>query len=299
MEHVHGNTQHIWFESMEELKTQFLALLRRNPANVARHMHGFGHGHHPMLWYGAQSAEEARHFVANGWPALLDTLRPMITTLQSTISLADAAAVQIRKRRRKRVSSDHGDTVDITRVWNGDIANAWKRPARSFRMVETERYATIYVDLCMNADRDTNASLWRAALAVSLVNQLTTMRIHTEVWCGSGSADTFIDYPAPGYLLTGVRIKEFTQPMNDERVAALTHAAMFRTWGFSMMVCSRHTVRHSLGRAEDRGQIVWPLQQRKEQGERVFRISQVYDEHRARQELHRILQELAPKDKAA
>jgi hypothetical protein len=294
MEHVTPKEHHMWFDSMHELKCELPAMLARNRFNHDLFKSWpWKNTVDARRFYDCRSWSEAFEKCEQGWPQLLAKLQPMIKHLQSTLELSDVMAVQVATRRRKRIRADYGDTLDMHRVWAGDLDRAWERPVKRNRMVHTERYATIYVDLNMSFTQHTDDSLWRAALSVCLVDQLTRMGINTELWSGSSGTNAYPhDWTAPKSYWTGARVKEFTQPLSEERVAAMCHAAFFRTWGFAMIMASEFRTYQGLGSVVDLGSYVWPLREREAAGERMFRISQVYHEYTARAELHRIINSL-------
>ena len=295
---IERNRLHMWFDSMQEMRTELPALLKRNPINHKLHTSWpWQRTVLPQVFYDTGSYKEAFEKCENGWPEMLTRLQPMIGALRGSLDLSDVEAIQLKARRRKRQRSDHGDVLDIHRIWNGDFERAWERPVKTTRNIYSERYASIFVDLGMHFGQHTNESLWRAALSVCLVDTLTRMSINTEVWSGSTGCNAYKEFDAPYIKTHAVRIKEYTQPVNEERLAALCHAAFFRTWDFSMTMASKFTTDIGLGNSQEFG-LPYVLEQRQAAGERVFKIKQIYSEYAAKQELHRIIQVLSEKEAA-
>lgn len=270
MEYISAKEYHIWFESLEEMKAELPAMTER--ANPDRWLsYCASHTYLAEKWFGVANAERAMELIDLGWPELSERLTQYTSQLKQTVDLASAEAVTIEVRRRKRHRMDYGDSLDMHRVWGGELDRAWERPVRTPRQTATQRYATVYVDLAMAGMYRFNTSTWRAAAALCMVEMLTAMGVNVEVWVGDSGRHSYADYDAPLYFWSGVRIKEYMQPLNDDRLATMCSAAMLRTWGFRMIMGGPWRTDYAYGYPLQTG-IVKPLRDRQEAGERVFRI---------------------------
>jgi len=266
-----GSEYHFWFDSLEEFASKSDELVKNGP-NSGRWLEVLtSYRYNEVERNGVGSQREAMRKCIDGWPELLPILHEKVAILKQQVDLGEVEAVSVSMRRRKRTRNDYGDSLDITRVWSGQLDKAWERPVRRQVMTATQRYATIFVDLAMFFDNTFEQSLWRAALAYCLVEVLTGMGINTEIWCGSSHVGQFMSPSYPRKSWRAVRIKEYTQPLTDERLAAMVSAGFHRTWGWKMICAQPMRVNDGFGMPMHNG-LVKPLRDRKEAGERVFRI---------------------------
>jgi hypothetical protein len=163
------------------------------------------------------------------------------------------------------------------------------------RLSTSQRYATIYVDLAANAHVTNEQMLWGSALSVCVVDVLTRMGVNTEVWSGSSCAGPFTRSSDPSNLISGIRVKEFTQPLNEDRMASALSAAFFRTWLFGAILSTPHRSYSGLGHADQRG-LPAPLQERQDAGERVFRVAGAHSQYQAERIMAEILATLKGAD---
>lgn len=285
---------HIWFDSLEEMKAELPRLIkspRQNFMTNEINNDTFINFKTNKEWIGCESAKMAYELMDNGWEDLLNELRPKVELLRKQIDLDTVTPVMMHVRRRKRHRQDYGDTLDIHRVWSGELDKAWERPVRTERMSMTERYATLFVDTGILGAIYFKQSVWRAAVALLVTEVMTRMGINTEVWVGSSCYGCYTSYRAPYNAWTGVRVKEYTQPLNDDRLVALSSAAFHRLYNFRMRLSAPYECSESMGNSSDTG-LVWPLREREEAGERVFRVGTCLSESAAIREVKRIVNEL-------
>jgi hypothetical protein len=286
---------HVWFDSVAELHRELPAMqLRANRGDWNRRMSSYYDGD----WYGhgIHIGSEAIEIIAKGAPDLLALMQPMIQALRKELSLDTAAAIQVETRRRKRHRSDYGDTLDMHRVWSGDLDRAWERPVREPRLTPTERYASVFLDLGVLSDVDAVDTLWRGAAGLCMVDTLTRMGVSVELWAGASGRSTY-EY-GPDYRWSGVRVKEYAQPLNEERLAAVAHAMFHRTFSFGMYLAAPFKATSGLGRPTHTG-LVKPLRDRAEAGERVFRVGECLTRLQAVCEVQKVIDALKNPSKEA
>jgi len=287
-----GMEYHMWWDSLSEFDGELENLCSR--ANgTAWHQYktnagGDQWGRSTMSWFGASSYNAAVDKVRNGSPELRQLLEERVEKLKCAVDLATVEAVTIEVRRRKRSRQDYGDTLDIHRVWGGQLDKAWERPTRRTVLAPTQRYATIYADLSMVARYSYEHSLWRAATVYCIYEMLTRMGINTEVWSGQSGHGMHCSGPYKHWQ--GVCIKRYTDVLNDEHLAVMLSGTFFRSFGFGMLFASKYKVYPHLG-FPYKG-LVKPLRDRQEAGERVFRVGDALDETGAVQTLKSIVEQL-------
>ena len=289
-EQITRDEYHVWFDSTDEMLRELRPMVSR--ANEGR-LEIDVYSRSSFSWLGCKNAETVERHFKQGWPELLNRLQPMAEQLRVALPLDEVTAVQIETRRRKRHRSDYGDTLDMHRVWSGDIDRAWERPIKERRLTPTERYASVFIDSGANAGTSADETLWRAATALVLVDVLTRMGINTEVWAGNSNANCY--HHGPVQMWCGVRVKEYTQLLNEERLAVAAHVAMHRVYNFSMILAAPWTATVGLGRSVQNG-LLKPLRDREQAGERVFRVgSFISSLPGALNEVRRVIDQLKPK----
>lgn len=286
----HGDEHHVWFDSLDEMERELpkSVALGANRKRYSEILAGRGDG-----WcrtqLGVPSMAVANDAIANGSEPLLNQLQPLIERLRQALGLGTAAALQLDVRRRKLRRGDHGDNLDMGRVWGGELDTAWSRPVRWPKVSATQRYCTVFTDCAMPAYCDADDSLWRAAMSQCLVEILTRMGFSTEVWCGATGVRRFERGPYKHFC--GVKIKDFTQPLNESRLAVMMHAMFYRSRIWAMYCDAPYQLVGSLGNPAQSG-LVMPLRERAANGERVFRVSNVTSADSAVVEIQRIVDEL-------
>lgn len=262
----------VWFESFEEMERELPALIGRvNGAQFKQRVIDKTSAYGGRSWHGTDGgAPECFRLIKEGWPEMLKTLQPMIERLRTTFSLDNAAALNVEVRRRKVRRMDHGDSLDITRVWNGQLDTAWSKPVKFPRISASQKYATIYFDAATPGAVDAKDTLWRAAAAICMIEVLTRMGVNTEVWVGStGTSPYEYGTRAPGRFLSAVRVKAFTDPLNEDRMATMLSCAFYRTWGFGMYMAGPWRASLGLGTVSPCG-LPQVLQERADAGQRTF-----------------------------
>lgn len=293
------NEFHAWFDSLDEMHAELPAMAKAGPNfdEYQRVLATRGE-REDRRWFG-MSIDELHRAMSHGSEALLGTLQPMIEQIRQALALGSTAAVNVEVRRRKMRRSDTGDTLDMGRVWNGQLDTAWSRPVRFPKQSSSQRYCTIFTDCGMIGDLHADNSLWRAAMSQCLVEVLTRMGYHTEVWCGDTGygLDAYERKIKREYC--GVKIKAFNQPLNEARLAIMMHAGFFRSELFSLWAgAAPFRINSGFGRPFQKG-LVMPLRKRLEAGERVFRVDNVESLEGAINVMTRILDELRDSDKEA
>lgn len=267
-----NNEFHAWWESFDEMKRELPAMIA--VANEQHFKSSVTYSGQGRDWYHANSSRMAMEKCESGWPELVAELQPMIEKLREALALGSAAVQELQVRKRKIRRMDHGDSLDITRVWNGDLEHAWSKPCKFPRLARSQKYVTIFADLACGSIYTAQDTLWRAASAYVLIDVLTRMGVSTEVWSGCTGSPAFASSYAPKSMRAGVRIKNFDQPLNADRLAVMMCAPFYRTWGFGMYMAGPWAARSGLAMVQDHVKALpKPLQLRREAGERVVLVA--------------------------
>lgn len=278
-----GNTAHVIYESLEELEA--LAL----PACKANNMHAYRasveNQSYGTSWFGiAGDGNAAREKILHGWPELLDRLRPMLNQLELDEAVAPHRAIV---RRRKMTRGDYGDVLDIHRVYSGELDRAWARPKRQNLYGVTDRCATIVVNSGVLATTAFDETLWRVATALKISDLLQSSGRSVEIYVGGTAKELgYTVYEARTYC----RIKEYTQPLPVERLAAMCSAAFHRTYTFMARGAINAQISASMG-ASSEG-LPAQLEERKKSGELVVELARCFSFADAKRDLESVHKQL-------
>ena len=236
-------------------------------------------------WFGGgvRTPKEAMQKIKDGWPEMLQRLNDMWGDERPELSLA-ASVVKVRRRKRHR--KDYGDTLDMQRVWNGQLDTAWERPEREHRLTATQRHATLYIDMGTTCGTSADATLWRAAAAMLICDILVQAGRAVEIYVGDSGAGA---YPGggPTYMQNAVRVKSYTQPLYMERLAAMVSMAYFRSYGFFTIMANPYKSTPSLGQPIHRG-IPCQFEDREKRGELMVCIRSCLTQADAESEFYKV-----------
>lgn len=281
---------HQWFESLEELRRELPSMIKRTPSNVREVTPFITDDARRVHWLGGLTASEFYAALDTSWLAYAGKVDAAATDMQHVFESDPAESQQMMVRRRKRVQSDYGDDLSMSRVWGGELGTAWSRAVKKPRADRSQRYATIFIDLGSSASKSHEQGIWRSAAAKVMCDTLIRMGFSVEIWSGDSGRGLFRH---DKYIChwTGVRIKEYDQPLNNDRLATMTSMAMLRTVGFEMMAGSPWPIDGTFGWPNNKG-LVKPLRERAEMGERVFRIDNLFYREEALAYLERNIAQL-------
>lgn len=247
-------------------------------------------------WLGCDDMAQALERMKKGWPEMLTVLRQMMKGTEFALPKTSNVAVL---RRRKRVRSDYGDTLHMPRVWSGDLEHAWDRPVKVPRIQMSERYATLFLDLSAKHTISFESLLWRAAACILICDLMQRAGRSVEIWVGASTTRLFADdWAGERRHYTGIRVKEFRQPLNETRMATVATATFLRTMVFASQLCEHETCQQGMGLQLSHG-LPQPLEDRKANGELVFRLGLCTSREDAIKELEIVRQQLMPQGEAA
>lgn len=287
------------WESYEDFYKDREQLREAKPVFI-RHVEGFDAG---QSWYGVtDGAAGVYRRIANGWPELREQLLAMMKGLELELPVFPTQAT-VRKRKIRR--DDHGDTLDITRVWDGHLDTAWSRPVHTERMVPNTRRITLAFDVTANASVTNDMALWRAALCTVLVDALARAGRIMEIWVVDSTCSAFqYSYSTPKSqrpppnLWSAWCVKRTADPVVLDRLCSMVSVGFMRTAGFTAMGCGPWTPSSGFGGALGQG-LPHTLRQRREAGEVVLRIGQCYSKKAVIEEYRRAWEEVELASKEA
>lgn len=260
-----NQTEHVLYDSLEELEEYASTNCKRfNPHAYESSIKDTG-----VHWIGLEgNGQDARQKILNGWPELLEKLRPLMNQLEVTEAIAPHRAML---RRRKMSRGDHGDRLDMHRVYAGELDKAWSLPKKTNLFGVTDRKATLVVNIGVTGNYDFDDTLWRAATALKISDMLQRSGRAVEIYVGASA--TQIGYPVTESRIY-CRVKEFNQPLAIERLAAMCSAAFHRTYGFMARGAIDSKVNYDLGTSGNG--LCAQLQERKGAGELVIELARCF-----------------------
>lgn len=216
--------------------------------------------------------------VQHGWPELRQQLDIMLKNVELEVPRFPSMT---KVRRRKRTRDDHGDVVNMQRVWSGDLDHAWDRPERVDRTSPNTKRITLAFDVTANGSVTNEMAMWRAALCMLLVNSLSKAGRTFEIWVTDSTSMPFQrDWTAgagaqPTALWTAWCVKTASDPIVMDRLCAMVSVGFMRTVGFTAESCGPWPVSPGFGGALNRG-LPHSLRERQGRGEVVLRIGECY-----------------------
>lgn len=266
--HVDQDVSFEW-ESFEDFLLDFEASKKLDPAFVSAHLRDAGYG--GDSWYGTSGGAKAvLEKTQNGWPELRTAMIDKVKGMELEIPVFPSMT---HTRRRKRQWGEHGDTLDINRVWNGQLDRAWQRPVRVERLSQNMRRISLAFDVTANAGVTNESALWRGALCMLLVDSLARAGRTFEIYVIDSTIGAFPS--GPRRLWTSWLVKSSSMPIVPDRLAAMVSVGYMRTVGFAAENMGPWTVSSGLGGALNAG-LPHSLRDRQKAGEVVLRIGECY-----------------------
>jgi hypothetical protein len=134
--------------------------------------------------------------------------------------------------RRRATWQDQGCEVDITRVWSGQLDQAWR--GRSRAVTQAPRILAVDVEIGGNKDTNEEQLFYSGAAAVVLTDVLERAgyRVELRAVMAHGANAGY----GENLALTRILIKEAHQPADLALIAAVCcHPGTFRTLGFAAL----------------------------------------------------------------
>lgn len=169
-------------------------------------------------FHGVQSLKELDGYLDQGWPEGEKRARETLKAL----SIPRAKTV-----RRRKTRGDFGDHLDIQRVYAGSLDTAWDRTERTYAEGGAGPHVTMLVNIGALASRHTSDLFWRGAATMILADELEKTGRRCEIIAYSWSQGA---YHNGSFALTGIRVKEFDQPLEPQKLITVTGHAGFVRW---------------------------------------------------------------------
>jgi hypothetical protein len=184
------------------------------------------------LWDKGEQLEEAWGGAANTADAVEKLTSPYAEGA-AIISRIEKAAATIKlppkmDTRRRRVRGDQGDSLDIHRVYRGDLGTAWDRMGK--RQVTSPPMVSIVINsIILSGDPKTVIS-YRGAVGIVLCQLLERYGYRVRLVVARGGEARVPGGKDEKFSCRTV-VKDYGKPLDRETVACATHPAMQRVMG--------------------------------------------------------------------
>lgn len=149
--------------------------------------------------------------------------------------------------KRKRIRADRGDSLDIHRVYSGDLSRAWQTTKKHPKATHTGGKVTLFLNYAMVATEESDNLFWRGALAAVLIDHLEKTGRRVQLVCFSATHRHMAN-DSDQKLVASLVVKAFHQPMSlDKLFSVAAFAGFFRVVGFRMILNQSGRVTATLG----------------------------------------------------
>lgn len=211
-------------------------------------------------WHGpnAKNIKEVTDLGLRGDMDLFQSLQDKIDKLREHLGMhkRDYLA-SIKQTRRVRESAAQGDELDIHRVYQGRLDVAWGRTTR-IEMDRETKLVTLLIDNEDNANVKASDTLWRAAVAVLLTEELEAAGKSVRIITYGGSVGAFSG--TRKMCTVTITIKDYNTSLSMQRLAAMAHIGFGRGPGFAAMAMQPYKVNSHLGGSVAYSDRLIPLQ---------------------------------------
>ena len=176
------------------------------------------HARPAYTFHGVQSLSELEGYLDRGWPEGEKYARSTLKAL---------SIPRTKTVRRRKTRGDFGDHLDIQRVYAGSLDTAWERTERTYAEGRLGRHVTLLVNIGALASRHKSDLFWRGAVTMVLADELEKAGRRCEVVAYSWARGAYRD---GSFALTGIKVKDFDQPLEPQKLITVTGHAGFVRW---------------------------------------------------------------------
>ena len=194
-----------------------------------------------LRWYGVEGGvQEVKRIINDGWPHGRTNLQDLS---QNITALNDMPMPVSVKRKRKR--GDQGDSLDITRVWSGELSTAWERceklPSNS------RKYVEIIVNLSIGSSTNAESIFWRGSACLILADIAQAAGYNVAITAAIvASNSSYSDEHR--HSIDFIEVKHYQDPLDMDSLASIIClGGWFRYVGFCMLVNRPYEVSSGLG----------------------------------------------------
>lgn len=195
----------------------------------------------PMQWYGTRSREELDDFIQHGWKEGIERAEEIKSEITSEI---DMEVMPIPRRRR--VFGDHGDEVDMQKVYAGNLDSAWSSCRRT-NVVERP-IKKVFVSIDATGGTSAEQMFYKGVCGYILTDLLENSGYRVELVGFYGGTGCFVSESR--HLYTEVCFKRSDEPFDPNRlIVATALGGFFRYHGFKDILSNPYKALLGLGGA--------------------------------------------------
>lgn len=181
-------------------------------------------------WAGA-TLEQVKRWAEEGAPQMRDEMLSRVDSIQ----LPDDFMRPELLKRRRRMRGDSGNELDIQRVYQGRLDIAWEKTVTEHVKTVGNRLVHIVVDLSASAGVDWQDGVWRGACVLRIYDALVRMGKSIAISGYYASQSGFNDSRYPEHAMVSTRIKNYGEPIREDRLAAFSSLPFMRCAIFGVM----------------------------------------------------------------
>lgn len=209
------------YASLEALRAGAQRPARLDANEDARQSSAHCRGSAPE-WYGLGregTAGTLAQIVREGWPEGRASAHQLAAQLTAPV---------LRPRRRRRVWADTGDSIDMQRMYSGQLDRAWQRTRREAQGMPPA--LTLVVPVHAPAVVGADALVWRAAAALAVVQAWTAAGYSVAVVAAARGKYSAADHDDTREYATNVAVKPARARLDPSALVASMHPGVFRSW---------------------------------------------------------------------
>jgi len=209
-------------------------------------------------WFGKgnNNYKDVMDKALSGDPAMLENLNDKISLFKKGEMENKFESRSVKKAKRKKVRAEFGEEIDIHKVYQGQLDKAWSSHKRIEIDVE-HHLVTLFVDVGGLRNEKVSDSLWRAAVAVKVADDLIKAGKSVQVVIGSSCTNLHSEAEV---VMTSIVVKKYNEPLSMERLAAMSHLGFHRTFNFGARAFSTGSISRTMGYSSDHCETIPPIQ---------------------------------------
>ncbi len=165
-----------------------------------------------MDWLGVADRPELERVVSKGWKDGLKRVRENLSVLKTP---------KLPNLRRRRVWAAQGDSLDIHKVYSGNLDQAWRKSVREIGFSGLPTTGTIIVDICANAGTTAEQLFWPGAAALALAETLEESGRPVRIIAYTAATNTYSDDNGYNHEFNEILIKDAGVYFDYEKLASV------------------------------------------------------------------------------
>lgn len=244
-------------------------------------------GRRGWLGSGINSLIELKTILADGWDEGVKRAKEIRAHFQDELVIAP----QIVNRRR-RVRGDHGDEIEMQRVFAGELDTAWSSCKRT--QFVAKPVIKIMTNIGGNSKRTGDDLFYKGVCSAVLTDLLESNGYRVEVIGYQYTARPFAERGTPLYTYQEIVFKRADEPLDFNRLLTCTAlSGWYRYHGFKADLSLPYVVKEGLGVAME-----LPPDEFYDDDTATITINNVYSEYEAFHKIKATIRRLQTLDKA-